>query len=33
MDGTVLRRALDVLVERGQARIFGSGDEMGVKFF
>ncbi|CCX07114.1 ESCRT-II complex subunit-domain-containing protein [Pyronema domesticum] len=33
LDETVLRRALDVLVERGVAKIFGSGDELGVKFF
>ena len=33
IDPTVLRKALDVLVERGAAKVFGSAEEMGVKFF
>jgi ESCRT-II complex subunit VPS25 len=33
IDPTVLRKALDVLVERSAAKVFGSAEEMGVKFF
>ena len=33
MEATVLRKALDILVKRGSAQVFGTGDEMGVKFF
>ncbi|KAI9801032.1 MAG: hypothetical protein M1825_003567 [Sarcosagium campestre] len=33
MDPGALRRALDVLVKRGKAQVFGSEDSLGVKFF
>jgi len=33
VDLHVLRKALDVLVKRGSAQVFGHGDEIGVKFF
>jgi len=33
IDPTILRKALDVLVKRGSAQVFGTGNEMGVKFF
>jgi len=33
MEETVLKKALGVLVKRGSAQMFGTGDEMGVKFF
>lgn len=33
LDPLVLRRALDVLVARGQAQIFGDADQPGIKFF
>ncbi|KAA8895911.1 ESCRT-II complex subunit-domain-containing protein [Sphaerosporella brunnea] len=33
MEEGMLKKALGVLVKRGSAQIFGSGEEMGVKFF
>jgi ESCRT-II complex subunit VPS25 len=33
MDNEVLLEALNVLVKRGKAQIFGSEDSLGVKFF
>lgn len=33
MDSEVLLKALNVLVKRGKAQIFGSEDSLGVKFF
>ncbi|OAQ73844.1 vacuolar protein-sorting-associated protein [Pochonia chlamydosporia 170] len=33
MDNDVLLKALNVLVKRGKAQIFGSEDSLGVKFF
>ncbi|TPX10198.1 uncharacterized protein E0L32_001395 [Thyridium curvatum] len=33
LDRDVLHRALKILVNRGKAQIFGSGDSQGVKFF
>ncbi|RFU74135.1 vacuolar -sorting-associated [Trichoderma arundinaceum] len=33
MDNEVLMKALNVLVKRGKAQIFGSEDSLGVKFF
>ncbi|KAL7938518.1 ESCRT-II complex subunit domain-containing protein [Trichoderma chlorosporum] len=33
MDNQVLMKALNVLVKRGKAQIFGSEDSLGVKFF
>ena len=33
MDPDVLQKALQILVKRGKASIFGSQDELGVKFF
>jgi ESCRT-II complex subunit VPS25 len=33
IDQYILRKALDVLVKRGTAQVFGAGEEMGVKFF
>ncbi|KAH0610842.1 uncharacterized protein H6S33_011269 [Morchella sextelata] len=33
IDPLILRKALDVLVKRGSAQVFGSEDERGVKFF
>lgn len=33
LDQEILQKALQVLVKRGKAQIFGSGDEQGVKFF
>ncbi|KAI9839930.1 MAG: hypothetical protein M1819_000122 [Sarea resinae] len=33
MDSEMLRNSLNVLVKRGKAQVFGSGDELGVKFF
>ena len=33
MDEAMLRKALNILVKRGSAQVFGSGEEMGVKFF
>jgi hypothetical protein len=29
----VLRRALDTLVKKGKAQVFGTDDQQGVKFF
>lgn len=33
MDNGVLMKALNILVKRGKAQIFGSEDSLGVKFF
>jgi ESCRT-II complex subunit VPS25 len=33
LDQEILQKALQVLVKRGKAQIFGHGDEQGVKFF
>lgn len=33
MDADVLVKALNVLVKRGKAQIFGQEDSLGVKFF
>jgi len=33
MDQEILHEALQVLVKRGKAQVFGSGDQQGVKFF
>lgn len=33
IDPLILRKALDVLVKKGSAQVFGSEDERGVKFF
>ncbi|EHK23847.1 uncharacterized protein TRIVIDRAFT_26754, partial [Trichoderma virens Gv29-8] len=33
MDNQVLMKALNILVKRGKAQIFGSEDSLGVKFF
>ena len=33
MDPELFQRSLNVLVERGKARVFGSEDQQGVKFF
>jgi ESCRT-II complex subunit VPS25 len=33
MDPEVLQRALNVLVKRGKAQVFGQEDQQGVKFF
>ncbi|KAI5841866.1 ESCRT-II complex subunit-domain-containing protein [Morchella snyderi] len=33
IDPLILRKALDVLVKKGTAQVFGSEDERGVKFF
>ena len=33
MDPELLRKALNLLVKRGRAQIFGSEDSLGVKFF
>jgi hypothetical protein len=33
MEEGMLKKALGVLVKRGSAQIFGSGEELGVKFF
>lgn len=33
MDNDVLMKALNILVKRGKAQIFGAEDSLGVKFF
>ena len=33
MPAPLLRKVLGVLVKKGQAQMFGTEDEMGVKFF
>ncbi|ETN46340.1 uncharacterized protein HMPREF1541_00524 [Cyphellophora europaea CBS 101466] len=33
MDTRILRRALDTLVKKGKAQVFGTEDQQGVKFF
>lgn len=33
IDGEILRKALNILVKRGKAQIFGQEDSLGVKFF
>jgi ESCRT-II complex subunit VPS25 len=33
MDAEMLQKALNVLVKRGKAQVFGSEDQQGVKFF
>lgn len=33
LDVQVLRRALDTLVKKGKAQVFGTDDQQGVKFF
>jgi ESCRT-II complex subunit VPS25 len=33
MDSQVLMKALNILVKRGKAQIFGQEDSLGVKFF
>jgi hypothetical protein len=33
MDPEVLQKALNVLVKRGKAQVFGQEDQQGVKFF
>ena len=33
MDQEVLLKALNVLVKKGKAQIFGQGESQGVKFF
>lgn len=33
MDSEMLQRALAVLVKRAKAQVFGSEDQLGVKFF
>jgi len=33
MDPELFRRALNSLVKRGKAQVFGSEDQQGVKFF
>lgn len=33
MEGEMLRKSLAVLVKRGRAQVFGTGDDLGVKFF
>ena len=33
MPASMLRKVLGVLVKKGQAQMFGTEDEMGVKFF
>lgn len=33
LEGMIVRRALETLVKKGTAQIFGTGEEQGVKFF
>ncbi len=33
MDQDLFQKALNVLVKRGKAQVFGSDDRLGVKFF